>query len=77
MPFRMSQRADGATVLRETAGPVSQAEFIIQFADGREIGFGPGTTDTDQSYIRLRNEAGVNSYIDVTGTTVAASATRP
>ncbi len=77
MAFHMVQDASGATVMQEDATGDSTPEFIIRFADGREVGFGGGTTDADQTYIRLRNEAGVDSFIDVTGTTVAASATRP
>lgn len=77
MPFNLVQDPSGATVLQETATGGSTSEFIIRFADGREIAFGPGTTDADQTYIRVANETGATRYIDVTGTTVAASATRP
>jgi hypothetical protein len=79
MPFALTNRADGTTVMKESSANAtpSGAEFNIEFADGRQVAFGPGTTDTNQTYIRLRDEDGDDRYIDVTDTTIAASATRP
>ncbi len=77
MPFHLVEDDDGATVFQETASGESTAEFIIRFADGREIGFGAGQTDTDQTYVRLRNDAGVDAYIDMNTAAVAGSTTRP
>lgn len=77
MPFRLHQDADGNTVFQEDASGQATGEFIIRFADGREIGFGAGQTDTDQTYIRLKNDDGDDAYIDINTATVAGSTTRP
>jgi hypothetical protein len=77
MPWVAHAGAGTGIAFKQVPGSPADEEFIIQWANGKQVAFGVGTTDTDQTYIRIHDEDGDNRYIDVTDTTLAASATRP
>lgn len=78
MPFTKVQDPSGATVYEQTPNGGNE-EFIVRFADGSDAAIGEGVTDTDITYLRLRNASGASAYIypNAARNGITVSANRP
>jgi len=72
------QKDDGSELYEAQGGGSETADVTYEFAEGVDIGFTRGTSDTSRTALKLRRSDGTEVYIYVdTGTTVLCSATHP
>lgn len=78
MAFRLEQELDGSTKVVADAASANE-ELTVIFADGVDVGFGRGDTDTDITFIALRNADGTKAYVypNATPDGVTVSTTKP
>lgn len=79
MPFIKSTDAGSNGGFKLGAASGDDEEFSIDFGGGVEIAFGRGTTDTDITYIRLKNADGESAYVfpNATQDGITVQSTRP
>ncbi len=78
----VQQNDDGSAKLLASGGNSENAEVVVEF-DRTDAGgvidaaFGRGASDTDRTYVRLRNSAGTSYYLYVDTTTLVCSTSAP
>lgn len=63
--------------LANEASSFAGCERITEWDTNVDLAFGRGVSDTDRTYIRLRNSAGTIYYLYVDTTTLLCSASQP
>ena len=77
MAWNLKQNDDG-TAEFEATGQSVNTEFFVNFNGTQKVGFGRGSTDTDNTYLLLQDNTGTNQYLYTTdGLSVTLTTARP
>lgn len=79
MAWNVIQPSDGTVKLVPQGGGSETKEVIIEFAPGVFVGVGRGVTDTDITYLAMKNADGELCYVypNAAQNDITVSATKP